>query len=211
MRFLRALATGFALTVASSSPGQTSAKAVDDLSGRWELRGRWNSDAVSQIIELIPSGWYNLTLVTSVRLGYDYNGADLTLMSLNAKAEPDPKTAIVLHVRFDEDKLTLTSASDTIRMLRSAGGEFVGDIKGRWLMIGGDKDHTVSEEFSSDGRLRVLTNISGEVGRYRLVGNRILWTPILPANAPRRTSYKVEKEKLVLWDGRLRDELVRLH
>ena len=211
MRLLRALATGFALTVASSSPGQTSGKPADNVSGRWELRGRWNSDAVSQIIELIPSGWYNLTLVTSERLGYEYNGADLILMSLNAKAEPDQNTRVVLHVRFDEDTLTLTSASDTIRMLRAAGGDFVGDIKGRWLMIGGDKDHAVSEDFAGDGYLRVITTISGEVGRYRVTRDRIEWTPILPANASRRTSYKVEKEKLVLWSGGLRDEFVRLH
>lgn len=211
MRFLRGLAAAFAVTVASSGAGQTPAKPVDNVSGRWELRGRWNSDAVSQIVELIPSGWYNLTLVTSVRLGYDYNGADLVLMSLNAKAEPDPNTRVVLHVRFDEDTLTLTSASDTIRMLRAAGGDFVGDIKGRWLKLGGEKDRAVSEEFSSDGNLRVITTISGEVGRYRIVGNRIDWTPILPANAPRRTSYKVEKEKLVLWVGGLKDELIRLH
>ncbi len=214
MRFLQLPAMGFALVVASSSAGQTPPKSIDEISGRWELRGRWNSDAVSQIVELLSGGWYSATLVATSRLEYDYNGADLVLTSLTAKGEPDPKTRSVLHVRFDEDTMTLTSASDTIKMLRSAGGEFVGDIKGRWLMLSGDKEHAVSQEFTSDGYLRVITTLSGEVGRYRLIDGKekeIEWSPMLPSRAPRRTNYKVEKEKLVLWAGRLKDELVRLH
>jgi hypothetical protein len=206
----RLRAIGSAVVLASSSAGQALPKPVADVNGRWELRGRWNSDDVSQIIEL-NSGWYSLTLVASVRLRYEYNGADLILTSLNAKGEPDPRTRSVLHVRFDDDTMTLTSALDTLRMLRASGGEFVGDIRGRWLMLNSDKEHPVSQEFYVDGSLRVLTTLSGEVGRYRVIGNAIEWSPLLPAGDRRRTNYKVEKEKLVLSARSLRDELIRLH
>ena len=210
-RRLSLLAVLFALTVTSASAGQTPPKAIEDVSGRWELRGRWNSDAISQIIELISGGWYSVTTVASVRLDYDYNGADLVLTSMNAKGEPDPRTRSRLRVRFDDDTMTLTSATDTIKLLRSSPGEFVGDIRGRWLMLSGDKTHAVSQEFSKDGTLRVITTLSGEVGRYRLIGNEIEWSPMLPPRASRRTNYKLDNEKLVLWSGKLRDELVRLH
>ncbi|HUQ21090.1 MAG TPA: hypothetical protein VM099_15840 [Gemmatimonadaceae bacterium] len=210
-RGLAVLAPLFALTLASTSAGQTPPhSAIDDVNGRWELRGRWNSEAVSQIIELLSGGWYSATLVASVNLQYQYNGADLVLVGLNKNGAPDLATKAVLHVRFDEDTLTLTSASDTIKMLRAAGGEFTGDIKGRWRMLTGDAEHAVTQEFAGDGSLRVITTLSGEVGRYRITGNEIEWSPMLPARASRKTNYKLQNEKLVLWAGALRDELVRL-
>ena len=208
---LRLLAVSCALIVTTASAGQTAPKATDDVAGRWELRGRWTSEAISTIIELLGGGWYSQTLVASTRLLYQYNGADLILVTLDAKGEPLMATQVVLNVRFDEDTLTLTSKSDTIRLLRSAGGEFAGDIKGRWLMLNGDKDRPVTQEFSSDGTVRVMTALSGEIGRFRLIGEKeIEWSPMLPTRPPRRTNYKVEDEKLVLWAGKLRDELIRL-
>jgi hypothetical protein len=209
--WLHILAVSSALVITSTSAGQTAPNPVDDVAGRWELRGRWTSDAISTIIELLGGGWYSQTLVASTRLRYEYNGADLVLMALNAKGDPDSATRVVMTVVFDGDTLTESSAKDTIRMVRAAGGEFTGDIKGRWLMLNGDKDHPVTQEFMNDGYLRVITTLSGEVGRFRLVGNKAIeWSPMLPARPTRRTNYKIENEKLVLWAGQLRDELIRL-
>jgi len=200
-----------ALIVTTASAGQTAPNTIDDVTGRWELRGRWTSEAISTIIELLGGGWYSQTLVASAHLRYEYNGADLVLTSLNNKGEPDPASRVVLSVRFDGDTLTATSKTDTIKMVRSAGGEFEGDIKGRWLMLSGDKEHAVTQEFLPDGYLRVITALSGEVGRFRLIGGKeIEWSPMLPTRPPRRTNFKIQNEKLVLWAGQSRDELIRL-
>ena len=209
---LRLLTVACALVFTSASAGQTApTNTIDQVTGRWELRGRWTSEEISTIIELLGGGWYSQTLVASTQLLYQYNGADLILVTLNAKGEPDMATQVVLKVRFDEDTLTLTSKSDTIRLLRSAGGEFAGDIKGRWLLLSGKKDKPVTQEFSSDGTVRVMTALSGEVGRFRLIGEKeIEWSPMLPTRPPRRTNFKLQDEKLVLWAGNLRDELIRL-
>jgi hypothetical protein len=212
LTLLRLVIVSCALVVTSASAGQSApANAVDQITGRWELRGRWTSDAISTIIELIGGGWYSQTLVASVRLHYDYNGSDLVLVALDKKGEPDNRSRVVMQARFDGDTLTLASATDTIKMLRSAGGEFAGDIKGRWLLLSGDKEHAVTQEFSGDGNLRVITALSGEVGRFRLINEKeIEWSPMLPTRPTRRTNFKVENEKLVLWAGSLRDELIRL-
>jgi hypothetical protein len=211
LTLLRLVIVSFALVGTSASAGQSAPTSIDQVTGRWELRGRWTSDAISTIIELIGSGWYSQTLVASVRLRYDYNGSDLVLVALDKLGEPDVRSRVVMQARFDADTLTVASATDTIKMLRAAGGEFPGDIKGRWLLISGDKQHAVTQEFSGDGNLRVMTALSGEVGRFRLVdGKAIEWSPVLPTGPTHRTNFKVENEKLVLWAGSLRDELIRL-
>lgn len=208
---LRLLNVTFAVVVASVSAGQTVPTKVDQVAGRWELRGRWSSEAISQITELNGRGWYRQTLITTVRLHYEYNGADLVLTALNNKGEPDPSTTVVLSVRFDGDTLTETSTRDTLMMVRSAGGEFAGDIKGRWLMLRSPTGHSVTHEFLPDGYLLVMNALSGEVGQYRLLGGKqIEWRPMLPVGEWRRTNFKIENEKLVLSDGKLRDELIRL-
>ena len=179
--------------------------------GRWELRGRWTSEAISTIIELITGGWYSQALVATVRLQYDYNGADLVLVALSPSGKPDSATKTALKVRFDGDTLTATSPRDRIRMLRLYGGDFTGDIKGRWLMLGGDPDaKAIAQEFGADGYLKVITTLSGEVGRYRIIGPEIEWSPMLPSRVPRRTRFKVENDRLKLWAGKSSDELVRL-
>src|SRR4051794_8128055 len=97
-RRLNFFAVLFSFVIASTGAGQKPPDPVANVSGRWELRGRWNSEAVSTIIELISGGWYSQTLVASVNLRYEYNGADLVLIGLDAKGKPDMRTRAVLHV-----------------------------------------------------------------------------------------------------------------
>lgn len=183
---------------------------LDSLLGRWEIKGGWTSDAVSTIIELMAGGWYSHALVASSRLRYDYNGADLFLMSLSSTGQPDSSTRRLLSVRFDGDTLTATSARDTIRMLRARGGEFPGDIRGRWLLLNQDPAKPIAEEFSDDGYVKVMATLNGEVGRYRIVGDEIEWEPKIPSGRAHRTKFKVSKDRLQLSVGKMSDELVRL-
>lgn len=177
--------------------------------GRWELRGKWSSDAVSTVLDLLPGGWYSQTLIATAKLRYDYDGKQLVLTPLGRDGKSAGGQAARLAIRFEGDTLVATTGKDVIRMMRVGGDPSSRGLIGRWMSTN-DEGRVVMQDIGWDGYIRVETILGGEAGRYRVARDDIELEPRLPLGSKRKSRFHIKGDTLVLAQGGNTDQLIRL-
>jgi len=100
--------------------------------------------------------------------------------------------------------MTISIAGDTLRQMAAGVFQKVGrdptasgdaGLVGRWsgrTSTGAE----ITQTFTRDGNFRQESPVGGEVGRYEVAGEKILWTVQLPKKSTRKTGFIRAGDKL---------------
>jgi hypothetical protein len=174
-----------------------------------EIVGRWTGETfaagttTSMTLDLFRNGTYARRISSSSELGWSVSGDTLLIAPALSRVENETtygKASAVL-VKITGDEMVQSSGSRSIRLRRVTAPATSGPMLGRWEGKG-DLNEEVIQDFTLDGRLIVTVTVSREAGRWSVANDEIRWETQIPEPGRKRSRFKVEGGKLILYLAR---------
>jgi hypothetical protein len=154
-------------------------------------------------LELFKNGTYARRIVAASELGWSASGDTLLIAPLIARVDNEVtygKAAAVL-VKITGDQMVQSAGSKSLNLKRVTSPVASAPMLGRWEGQG-DLNEEVIQDFTVDGRLIVTVTVSREAGRWSATDQEIRWEMQIPEPGRRRSKFKLQKGKLLLYIAR---------
>jgi len=186
--------------------GATMLSAAPQRSG--ELVGRWkgaineSGGSTEVVLDLFPNGTYARRVVVVSEFGWTQEGDKLILAPAIERRDNEVSygKATVVSMKLSNDVLTIADAKQSISMKRATIPVNESALIGRWEGQS-DLNEGITQDFLSDGRLIVTVTLAREAGRYVIDDETINWEVQIPDPKRKKTKFKMDGEKLVLFLG----------
>jgi hypothetical protein len=188
---IRLLGACLGLTVLASTTSAQGAPAEitsDPLVGTWEHNEDYGGVGTRSVLVFFADGAFSHVVAATTTARYQVTGNELMI-------SPPSGPPI---------RMTISIAGDTLRQMAAGVFQKVGrdptasgdaGLVGRWsgrTSTGAE----ITQTFTRDGNFRQESPVGGEVGRYEVAGEKILWTVQLPKKSTRKTGFIRAGDKL---------------
>ena len=183
--------------------GVSGSLADADIVGRWTGETFAAGTTTSMTLELFKNGTYARRIVAASELGWSASGDTLLIAPLIARVDNEVtygKAAAVL-VKITGDQMVQSAGSKSLNLKRVTSPVASAPMLGRWEGQG-DLNEEVIQDFTVDGRLIVTVTVSREAGRWSATDQEIRWEMQIPEPGRRRSKFKLQKGKLLLYIAR---------
>jgi hypothetical protein len=183
--------------------GVSGSLADEDIVGRWTGETFAAGTTTLMTLELFKNGTYARRIVAASELGWSASGDTLLIAPLIARVDNEVtygKAAAVL-VKITGDQMVQSAGSKSLNLKRVTSPVASAPILGRWEGQG-DLNEEVIQDFTVDGRLIVTVTVSREAGRWSATDQEIRWEMQIPEPGRRRSKFKLQKGKLLLYIAR---------
>lgn len=187
IRLLGACLGVVALASSTSAQGVPS-KALEQLVGTWEHNEDYGGVGTRSVLVFFADGAFSHVVATTTAGRYQVVGNELIIRPLSGPAI----------------RMTISIAGDTLRQMAAGVFQKVGrdsavagdtGLVGKWSGKTATGDE-ITQTFTRDGNFRQESTIGGELGRYEVAGEKIVWTIQLPKKGSRRTGFIRASDKL---------------
>jgi hypothetical protein len=162
--------------------------APDPLAGSWEHADIHDGIGTRSMLVFFADGAFSHTMTAATISRYRFGGGSLLVSPPNG-----PKMEMMISITGDT--LTLMGAGVFQKLGRDPAAAGDTGLVGRWSGRTTQGAH-MTDTFSADGTLRQEITIGGEVGRYEVAGEKIVWTVQLPKKSRRTTGFLQTGDKL---------------
>lgn len=172
-------------TLAQRAPAKTT---VDPLVGTWEHNEDYGGVGTRSVLVFFADGAFSHVVAATTMGRYQVTGNELLI-------SPPSGPAI---------KMTISIAGDTLREMAAGVFQKLGrdptmpgdtGLVGRWngMRAAGAE---ITQAFTRDGNFRQESPVGGEIGRYEVAGEKIVWIVQLPKKSTRETGFIRAGDKL---------------
>jgi hypothetical protein len=185
---------GSAQTTVASQENPESAVA-----GEW--RGEMFSGGVGTrlSLNLFDNGTYSQRSTMITEYGWTLDGSTLLMAPVTERGtEPTYGKALALEIRLEGDTLTAIASGERVVLRRITVPIDNSPLLGTWEGMS-DMNETITQSFTSEGRLIVTVVIDRAAGRYNVSKNEIVWAEQIPRPRRHRSRYKLENDTLTLF------------
>ncbi|HEX6573674.1 MAG TPA: hypothetical protein VF042_01785 [Gemmatimonadaceae bacterium] len=193
-------AAAFIALVAASSFNAADAQKADAIIGRWNGEFVDNGVRTSITIDFFARGTYARRVDVISEFGWTQNGDVLLIAPAISKIENDVSYGkpSVVKMKLADDVLTISDSAQTISMKRVTVPINESQLLGRWEGQS-EMNEGVTQDFLSDGRLIVTLTLAREAGRFSVDGGSITFEEQIPTPRKRKTKFRVEDGKLLMY------------
>ncbi|MEO8194809.1 MAG: hypothetical protein ABI681_13240 [Gemmatimonadales bacterium] len=195
--FIAALALGLLGATAESQSPQASQSGIV---GQWEGDTFAAGNNAGITLNLYPNGTYSKRVVTVMHFGWTLDGNTLLIAPVTAISGDDVTfgKAVGMNVTLMGDSLVASAEGQSLLLRRVTWPVANQPLVGRWEGQS-DLNEPITQDFMDTGRLILTIARSREAGRYTIKGESINWQEQIPNPERRRSRFKLEKGKMLLY------------
>jgi hypothetical protein len=185
----------FALSNSDAQPGRGEA-----LVGRWSGETYVSGAMGSVSISFYPNGTYSRKAMSVTEFGWTMDGKTLLLAPAVGRTDSSVTygKASAIEISFHGDSMIATAKGQSMSLKRVTIPVNEAPVLGRWEGQTAFNE-TVTQDFTSDGRLIVSVVLSREAGRYDLDDDVINFQEQIPMPGRKRSRFRIEDGKLLLY------------
>jgi hypothetical protein len=191
----------FAAEPLEAQSSTVSQHGASPLAGEWQGQTFAAGSAATVTLMLYANGTYSRRIVTATEFGWTLQGDGTLIMAPLVSVADDGNhygKAVALGVTLMGDSLIARAGKNSIVLRRVTASVPETPLLGRWEGLS-DMNEPLTQDFTADGRLIITVTHSREAGRWAVSAETINWTEQIPSPGKKRSRYRVEGEKLLIY------------
>lgn len=176
------------LTSAAVAQPASSKTRLDQLVGTWEHSDDYGGVGTRSTLVFFSDGAFSHVVAATITGRYQVTGNELVI-----RPTTGPPIRMMISIAGDTLRQMAAGVFQKVGRDHTAAGE--AGLVGKWTgkTAAGTE---ITQNFARDGTFRQESTVGGELGRYDVEGEKIVWTIQLPKKSTRRTGFIRSGDKL---------------